>query len=478
MSQDMAEISPAPTIMEELSSRKRVLIEASKLADRNMDGIRRYVVELLEAFHRMDNTDLPDIDVMIFDEVFTLEEAIAGLHSPSDSMPGQIQGASWAGRIVSLIPPALLYPIKWLIPAGVSRRFLGKEKSELQVPQFEPGVRQVIMLLLPPAFVPLLQKVIPERLVQFFWARGILKPLPRAVDPTPYDLVHHTLPNNCHFVRPGDKPHLVTVHDLCHIACPEFQTRANAFTLKMGLDSSVANGSGFLSVSDATREQLIDAYSLEPDRVITAHNGCNSKLFRPVADEETRRATCRKYGIPEKPYLLTLSTIEPRKNLARTIEAFSRFISEPGAPEINLVVAGPKGWKSSNIMHAAESSEHIFLTGYIGDEDLAALYSSARVFVYASHYEGFGLPLLEAMHCGIPVIYGNNSSMPEIVGTAGLPVDSRDTENLVHQMRRLVCDDDLAAELGRQGLERSGRFTRDHAAERTLTPYNHLLSQA
>ena len=421
-----------------------------------MDGIKRYVVELLRAFSSMNLDDNLDLDVMILDKVYPLAELPERCLSLNEKASEQSQIHKWLRSIHSLVPPILLHPIKWLIPAWAALRFLGMEKSDIRVPVLDLTGRKLLLLILPPVLVP-------ERFVQFLWAR---------VDPAPYDLIHLTLPNNHRFMARTSTPVLVTVHDLCHIACPEYQTRANSVTLKMGLDRAVAGGANFLAVSEATQVQLIDEYKLDPGCVKTVHNGCSSEHFHPVEDSAIRAQVCRKYQIPESPFLLTLSTIEPRKNLTLTIEAFKLLVDELLDSDMNLVIAGARGWKSREVMRTAKASERIYLTGYIDDADLAAVYSEARGFIYASHYEGFGLPLLEAMFCGVPVIYGNNSSMPEIVGDAGLAADSRDVRDITRQMRRLVCDDELAESLGCLALERATSFSWDRTAAQTLAAYD------
>lgn len=452
--------------------RKRILIEASKLADENMDGIKRYVVELLSAFSTMDTGDVVDLDVMVHNRIYPLSNLPEDYLALNEQLPKQKQSEDWLSRIGLLVPPILLPPIKRLIPAWASRRFLGKEKSDIKVPVLHPAFRNFVILMLPPVMVPWLQKLIPERLVQYLWMKGILEPVAKAVDPAPYDLIHLTLPNNHHYIPKTSTPMLATVHDLCHVSCPELQTRSNSISLKMGLDRAVNGGASFLAVSTATKTQLINEYLLDPDRVRVTHNGCSSQHFYPLHNPAARADVCSKYHIPNTPFLLALSTIEPRKNLFRTIEAFERLVHEQAEPNINLVIAGARGWKSREVMRAAESSERIHLAGYIADEDLAAIYSSAYGFLYVSHYEGFGLPLLEAMSCGVPVIYGNNSSMPEIVGNAGLAAESWNVDDITRQMRRLVLDDELAKSLGRAALKRSQDFSWERTAQKTLAAYH------
>jgi glycosyltransferase involved in cell wall biosynthesis len=150
---------------------------------------------------------------------------------------------------------------------------------------------------------------------------------------------------------------------------------------------------------------------------------------------------------------------------------------ENGAhPDVLLVVAGPEGWHTREVVgRVNEMKGRVHRTGYVDEQDLAALYSAAMGFVYASHYEGFGLPLLEAMQCGLPVIYGDNSAMPEVVGGAGLGVKSTDAHDIAEKMQRLLGDAALRDELSEQALARSARFTWEAAANSTLDVYRKLL---
>jgi glycosyltransferase involved in cell wall biosynthesis len=292
-----------------------------------------------------------------------------------------------------------------------------------------------------------------------------------------YDLVHLTLPNNEHYLPSSGAQQLVTVHDLCHIACPHHQTRANNFTLKVGLECAVRNGARFLSVSDSTSRQLIDAYALDGSRIATVLSATNAEKFYRVDDTPARARTCTAYGIPSTPFLLTLSTIEPRKNLGGVIRAFEILTGELGCDDVSLVIAGGQGWKSTEILRAAARNRgRVHLTGYVEDGDLAAIYSAAAGFVYVSHYEGFGFPLLEAMHCGAPVIYGDNSAMPEIVGDAGLAADADDPMDVARQMHRLMSSPERRAELSERALQRAAQLTWERTAELTLEAYEAAIA--
>jgi glycosyltransferase involved in cell wall biosynthesis len=242
------------------------------------------------------------------------------------------------------------------------------------------------------------------------------------------------------------------------------------------LKSTLRKGARYVCVSEATRKQLVDAYALDPAAVAVVHHGCDG-AFRPVSDTGRLHATRQKYGVPPGQFLLTLSTIEPRKNLAATVEAFDLVVRERGGPWVTLVIAGAHGWKAKDVMSAAERrSESVRLIGHVEERDLAALYSAAVGLVYVSHYEGFGLPLVEAMGCGCPVIYGNNSAMPEVVGDAGLPADARDVADIARQMRRLLDDPALARDLRARAVVRAQAFSWARAAEETAGVYELALA--
>jgi glycosyltransferase involved in cell wall biosynthesis len=186
-----------------------------------------------------------------------------------------------------------------------------------------------------------------------------------------------------------------------------------------------------------------------------------------------------RYVNPAGEYLLSICTLEPRKNLVHLLRCFHRLLQEKPAA-LRLVLVGPTGWKTDPVF--ALLQEHpdlrarVVLAGYVPDADLAALYSGARGFVYPSLYEGFGLPVLEAMQCGTPVITSDSSSLPEVVGDTSLLVPPTDADALSDALLRLVTDDGLVADLGRRGLERSALFSWDRTAEETVRAYAAMLS--
>jgi len=216
---------------------------------------------------------------------------------------------------------------------------------------------------------------------------------------------------------------------------------------------------------------------MSPDRCSVAPLAA-APSFRPVSDLAAIAATRARYGIPEGEYFLSLAAPQPRKNLAHLIRCFFRLLDEHHLPDTYLVLAGSKdlGWMYDEIFTAAESSlkhrSRVIFTGYVADEDLAALYSGAVALVYPSLYEGFGLPALEAMACGTAVITSNTTALPEVVGNAGLVVDPTDADELCEAMLTVVEDDEVRQELGRRGLKRAAEFSWERCAEETARVYH------
>jgi len=220
----------------------------------------------------------------------------------------------------------------------------------------------------------------------------------------------------------------------------------------------------------------------------------NETTFQPVRDEEAIEAVKARYGIAGD-YVLFVGTLQPRKNLIRLIEAFSpstrlrraqssrsgRRLSNPQSPisNLQLVIAGKKGWLYEEIFQQVEELElegKVVFTGYVVAGDLPALLSGAGLFVFPSLYEGFGLPVLEAMACGTPVICSNASSLPEVAGDAALLVDPLDVEGLAAAMERVLGDEALRAELIERGFERARKFSWERCARETLDVLERAVS--
>jgi glycosyltransferase involved in cell wall biosynthesis len=312
---------------------------------------------------------------------------------------------------------------------------------------------------------------ITDRWLHILWQRLRL-PIPIQVVTGPLDLFHSP-----DFVLPpvGCTPSILTVHDLSFLRVPQFFVPGFREYLEKAVSRAVGRAKRILADSESTRRDLIELLSVDPEQVTVVYPGVEPR-FQPVHDAETLERVCACYCLPEH-FILGLGTLQPRKNFEGLIEAFGRLLTgsgnTPELPALQLVIAGGKGWMYENILTLVERlglSERVHFPGFVADDDLPALYSLAQVFAFPSWYEGFGLPVLEAMACGTPVVAASNSSLPEVVGEAGLLVEAA-PDALAGALARLVADRALRARLVLAGREQARRFTWEGAARQLLDIY-------
>jgi glycosyltransferase involved in cell wall biosynthesis len=269
----------------------------------------------------------------------------------------------------------------------------------------------------------------------------------------------------------------ITVYDLIAILFPQyFESDSNKPHPCQIILDSIRDDDWVVCISQKTKEDLCNhRKDIDPRRVFVTPLAA-SEWFYPCRDAAQMEAVRSKYKIPAGQYLLSLCTFEPRKNLAHLIRCFSQLVRQEPLKDLRLVLAGSLGWKYESIFAELTRTdgavrERIIIAGRVADEDMAALYSGATAFIYPSLYEGFGLPPLEAMQCGTPVITSNTSSLPEVVGNAGIMVDPRDTDGLCQAMLRLVTETDLRQMMSKKSLEQAGRFSWAHCADQTIAAY-------
>jgi alpha-1,3-rhamnosyl/mannosyltransferase len=247
--------------------------------------------------------------------------------------------------------------------------------------------------------------------------------------------------------------------------------------LRLTVRATVRRAAHVIAPSEYTRRDLIETYKLDPARV-TAIPLAASSHFRPVTDVLELERVRRRYGITRE-YVLAVGSIQPRKNLSRLVRAYSGLRRERGRSNLpQLVLVGKRAWLYGETLKAVEEEgvgDSVVLTGYVSEGDLPALYTGALCFAYPSYYEGFGLPPLEAMRCGTAVLTGNRTSLPEVVGDAGLLVDPFDTGDIARALARLIEDPALRAELGARGLERASAFDWRDTARMTLQVYRRVI---
>lgn len=271
---------------------------------------------------------------------------------------------------------------------------------------------------------------------------------------------------------------VATVHDLTFEHLPDTFKRRSWMQLRLTVRATVRRAAHVIAPSEYTRQDLIKTYKLDPARV-TAIPLAASQHFRPVEDISELERVRRRYGIT-RDYILAVGSIQPRKNLSRLVRAYSGLRRERGRSNLpQLVLVGKKAWLYGETLKAVEEEgvgDSVVLTGYVSEGDLPALYTGALLFAYPSYYEGFGLPPLEAMRCGTAVLTGNRTSLPEVVGDAGLTADPFDTGAIARALARLIEDPALRAELGARGLERASAFDWRDTARMTLQVYRRVMS--
>jgi glycosyltransferase involved in cell wall biosynthesis len=264
----------------------------------------------------------------------------------------------------------------------------------------------------------------------------------------------HTLP----LFFPGRA--VVTVHDLGYRWFPQAHSRSQRLYLDWMTRYSARRASIVLADSQATAADLNCCYGTPPERIRVVYPGVD---IPPVGDVQAVR---RKYRL-ERPYFLFIGTLQPRKNIARLVEAYRLWKEQHPDQQIDLVLAGKPGWLYDPAW--IEGVEGVHLTGYIDEIDKGTLYAGALALVFPSLYEGFGFPVLEAMHCGTPVIASRTSSLPELVGEAGLLVNPLDAGLITEAMSRVSEDSVLRTRLVEMGYARVKRFTWERAAEQVMT---------
>lgn len=272
----------------------------------------------------------------------------------------------------------------------------------------------------------------------------------------------------------GNCPRVATVHDLTAFTVPDRHTFARRNYLRWMIPEACKRADVIITVSEHTRDDLVKRLGVPYDKIVVIWLGVDPKFY-PIGNTEQLAAVRQKYGISGN-FILYVGVIEPRKNLCNLVRAFQDAVDVHR--EYVLVLAGSPGWGYESVLRGVMSSsirDRIILTGYVDSRDLCALYSASSLFVYPSLYEGFGLPVLEAMACGIPVITSNVSSLPEIAGGACVLVDPRSPGDLMRAMRRVLAEEHVRKMLSEQGILRARAFSWERTARKTHEVYSRLL---
>jgi glycosyltransferase involved in cell wall biosynthesis len=280
-----------------------------------------------------------------------------------------------------------------------------------------------------------------------------------------YDLLHvpgHKLPVLC------PCPSVVTIHDLAFMRFPETFKPLHLQRLAWFTRNAARLAGRIIAISQATQRDLCDLLGADESAIDVVHHGVDHAVFRPDGPPESRRL----------PYILSVGTLQPRKNYLMLIRAFKRMCEHRREP-VELLIAGQRGWMWEQIEREAKTppfAERVHLLGFVEDEKLPWLYRGAALVAMPSLYEGFGLPLLEAMACGAPLVASNASCFPEVMGDAGVLLDPQDEEAWAQTMGGLLDDAGKRAALRVSGLQRASGFTWERTARQTLEVYRKAAS--
>jgi glycosyltransferase involved in cell wall biosynthesis len=296
---------------------------------------------------------------------------------------------------------------------------------------------------------------------------------PRMLRHEHVDVVHFT---NGMVPMASPVPTVVTIHDMSLTLYPRYHPARRVLLNRPLVDIAARRADAIITVSVSAKRDIVRLYGLPSERVHVVHEAA-APSFRPVHDSSERERVRRRYGLPDR-FILYVGTIEPRKNLPKLIEGFAKRRKSRDLPH-QLVCAGPYGWLSRDIedrIDRLQIEDAIRFTGYVPFEDLPALYSLAEMFVFPSLYEGFGLPVIEAMACGTPVITGPVPALSEVAGGAVEQVDHLDAESLGDAMVGLARSRERRENLSALGLQRSHYFSWDRAARETLEVYRQTVA--
>lgn len=455
----------------------RILMEADKVVLPDNDGVKRYQVDLLKGLAKVnENPDSRwEIDLFVKNKIYPLKEFREKIFDPFSNndlksrksdrpeKPRKSLIERFEYAMVNLVPDAFA---AWLHRNNIrvfhqtyiffKKLILGTINLFYRAIHYTLGILNVVFTNTRHFFIT------PRSEKEF---RG-------------YDLIHLPLKQHYFPFRRTRAPLLTTVHDLTHRYFPQFHTPVNISNAEKGLKFIRRSGSHVLAVSRSTLEDTVKEIGIEREKTHLVYEAADKQKFHFEVNRDDTARIKEKYGIPgDTSYFLCLSTLEPRKNIANTIKAFNMLLTEQPDLPLALVIAGKKGWLAQHsALQDQIYSDRIIYTGFIDDDDLSSIYTEALALCYLSFYEGFGLPALEAMNCGTPVLYGNNSSLPEVVGKGGIPADPHNVKEIRDKMQQLFEDQALQKDLRSQALKQSLKFSWRKTLLQTLEVYEKVIN--
>lgn len=270
---------------------------------------------------------------------------------------------------------------------------------------------------------------------------------------------------------------VATIYDLIPIKFPDFFDEKTRRHFNCYFNNVIPKADVVIAISNSTKEDILEYFDIPGNKVEVVAPGFDSELYKQIQEKNMIDKIKAKYGIDRK-YILFVGTLEPRKNLERLIKTYS-ILPDYLKKDYLLVICGTKGWFFEGIFRAVKElklEEKVIFTGYVPDEDIPLLMNGAEVFVYPPLYEGFGLPPLEAMACGTPVISSKVSSLPEVVGDAGILINPNDVEELSNAIQRVLSSNELRAQLSEKGLKQASRFSWERTTSKIVEIYNKMGS--
>ena len=289
-----------------------------------------------------------------------------------------------------------------------------------------------------------------------------------------FDLYHE--PN---FIpKKFDGPTVITVHDLSYIRFPEAHPAARVKMMEEMLPAAIVAADCIIADSYSTKREIMLEFDVPDEKIHVTHLG-KAEGFYPRLQPEVIEVT-KKYSLVSGEYNVVVGTIEPRKNLIQAIRAY-KLLPDEVSKRFPLAIIGARGWKETGVLselNALVEQDKVKMLGYVDSEDLPMLYTGARCLLFPSMYEGFGLPVLESMACGTPVVACNSSSIPEVIGDAGMLVEVGDAQGMKDCIERLCFDDAERSRLSGVGLVQAEKFSWENCAEQTYAAYLYALEHA
>lgn len=274
---------------------------------------------------------------------------------------------------------------------------------------------------------------------------------------------------------------ITTIHDMTYILYPEMVEKKTMERIKKGIGYSVNRADKIITVSESSKKDIIKCLGVDATKIEVVYNGVEYECFSNSYTKEQQCKVKSKYNLPDK-YILYMGTLEPRKNIESIISAFSILISNDKiySDKIKLVIAGKKGWLYESIFNQVQKlalEDKVIFTDYIEEEDKPLIYHMADMFVFPSIYEGFGIPVVEAMASSVPVITSTSSSLPEVAGDAAILVEPKDIDSMAKAMNKILEDEELRKFMIEKGHAQAKKFNWESSAEKLVGIYGDLYNK-